>query len=79
MIIVTAQVEWFEDKARETEMVCTCAVDGQWIYWTKDAEDEAGRQQEKRKTTDKIHGCSEGKACREMVVIEEDNRDRVIL
>lgn len=28
------------------------------IYWTKDFEDRAARQEEKRKNIEKIHGCS---------------------
>lgn len=34
-------------------MVWTCAEDGTWIYWTRDAEDGAGRQVAKRMTSKK--------------------------
>lgn len=38
-------------------MSWTCAMEGYWIYWANDV--EAVRQEEKRKTTKEIHGCSE--------------------
>lgn len=41
-------------------MVWGCAVEGWWMYWTKDVECAAARQKEKRKSTKKIHGCREG-------------------
>uniref|UniRef100_A0A668S5G5 tRNA methyltransferase 10 homolog B n=1 Tax=Oreochromis aureus TaxID=47969 RepID=A0A668S5G5_OREAU len=34
--------------------------EGWLIYWTRDVEDEATRQEEKRKTSEKSQGCSEG-------------------
>lgn len=30
------------------------------MYWAKDDEDEAARQEQKRKALKKIHGCSKG-------------------
>lgn len=39
-------------------MVSTHA-EGQWIYWLKDSDYGAVKQEEKRKTTDKVYGCSE--------------------
>lgn len=46
-------------------MVLTCAERGGRggrlvLYWTKDAKDEAARQEEIRKTSKKIHGCRAG-------------------
>lgn len=34
-------------------MVWTCAEDGTWIYWTRDAEDGAVRPVEERMTSKK--------------------------
>lgn len=41
-------------------VVWTFKEKGYWIYWTQDVEDEAARQKDMMKTTDKVHGCSEG-------------------
>lgn len=41
-------------------MIWGCAVEGWWMYWTKDVECAAARQEEKRVSTKKIHGCREG-------------------
>lgn len=41
-------------------MVRPCTEEGQWIYWVKDVRDGAAMQEEKRKTTMKVHGYSEG-------------------
>lgn len=41
-------------------MVWRCAVKRKWIYWRKDFEDGAAKQEKKKKTTEKIHRCSEG-------------------
>lgn len=35
-------------------MVLACAEEGQWDYWTKDAEHEAARREEKRKIRDVV-------------------------
>lgn len=44
----------------KAEMVWTFAEKGWWIYWTKDAKYGAAKQEmEKKKTTQKIDGCSE--------------------
>lgn len=58
-------------------MACTRAVERCWIYWTKDYEDGAGRQEEK-KTTDEIHRCNEGDKQR-ICLTEENARERVRL
>lgn len=41
-------------------MVLIYAEKGEWIYYTKDVEDGASRQEEKKTTTEKNHECSEG-------------------
>lgn len=38
----------------------TCAEQEWLMYWTRDVEDEATRQEEKRRTSEKIQGCSGG-------------------
>lgn len=43
-------------RVREAEMIWKCAEEGDWIYWTKDDEDGASKQEERRKTSEKIHG-----------------------
>lgn len=43
-------------------MAWTCAGEAQWIYWTKDLGHGAARQEEMRKTTDKVLG-EHGECC----------------
>lgn len=31
-----------------------------WIYWTKGPEDRGNRHEEKKLSTEEVHGCSEG-------------------
>lgn len=38
----------------------TCAEKGWWINWTKDVEDLAVKQEEKRKNSEEVYGCSHG-------------------
>lgn len=57
-IIGTAQAQGFRDKG-VAEMVWTITEDGAWICWTRDVEDGAASWEEKRETTEKIHGCSD--------------------
>lgn len=53
-----AQAEHEGDKVREAHL--RCSGHAQWrdcgIYWTKDAESRAARQEETRKTTQKVQG-----------------------
>lgn len=53
----TAWVEHFGGKA---EMLWTCAGEGWWIYQIQDAEYGAAWQEEKRRDSDELCGCSEG-------------------
>lgn len=41
-------------------MVWICAEEGQLIYGTKNVQYGATRKEEKRKTSEKVHGCSDG-------------------
>lgn len=50
-------------------MVWTCAEQRLWMYYTKDFECGAARQEGKGKTTQKVWGCSGGH--------KEDAKDRV--
>lgn len=47
-------------------MILACAEEGQWDYWTKDAEHEAARREEKRKIRDVVKEDmqSDGKECK---------------
>lgn len=44
---------------------------GKWTFWTKVGKYGAAREEEKRRTTEMIYGCSEGGYA------EKDNRGRV--
>lgn len=48
-----------ETKSEKQGRVWTFTEKRWWIYLTKNAEYEAVRQEEKRKTSEKVHGCSE--------------------
>lgn len=52
-----AQVQQVGDEKAEGGW--TCADKGQWVCWTQDVDNRAARDEEKRKTTEKGHGCCE--------------------
>ncbi|XP_056130394.1 methyl-CpG-binding protein 2 isoform X2 [Lampris incognitus] len=41
-------------------MVWTCVEERCWVYWEKDAEYGAAREEEKRKAKEEVYGCGEG-------------------
>lgn len=45
----------FGDRVRETRLrLSECAEEGQWTYWTKDADDGASRKKQERSTAEKM-------------------------
>lgn len=62
---------WLGDKVRKADIVCTCADEGEWIYWKKD-EDGAARQE-----GDLRGGSWMWEDMEKVSVTEEDARDRV--
>ena len=47
---------WRQSKRAKIEMVWTCAEERCWLYWERDAEDGAARQEEKRRTKEEVYG-----------------------
>ena len=45
---------------RVAGVICDRSQERSGVYWEKDIEDGAARQEEKRKAKEEVHGCGEG-------------------
>ena len=50
---------WRESMRGKTKVVWTCTEERRWVYWEKDAEDEAARKEETWKAKKQVFGCGE--------------------